>query len=211
MKEYVVQQGDCLVSIAEAHGFRWKDLWTLPENQALRNLRKDPNVLNPGDVVLMPDKRLKYEKRSTGQKHKFVRLGTKAIVRLQLLDTSQKPRPGLRYVANLDTREYEDVTDSNGYLTVPIAATDEKMTLHVGDSGQEEVYELALGNVDPVDEMKGVKDRLRNLGYQVESELDEAEDLLHDAIVDFQRTAGLPESGEIDEETRKRLVAVHGS
>jgi hypothetical protein len=212
VKEYVVQEGDCLTSIAAAHGFRWQDLWNLQENRALRDSRDDPNVLNPADVVRIPERRLKYEKSPTDQRHEFVRLGTRAVARFRLLDTSQKPRAGLRYVATVDMCRYEDKTDADGYLTVPVSPTAEKLTLHVWNSGQEEVYELSLGNVEPVDEMKGVKDRLANLGYGVESELEDGEaDALHAAISDFQRAAGLPESGELDPATRERLKAAHGS
>jgi peptidoglycan hydrolase-like protein with peptidoglycan-binding domain len=106
---------------------------------------------------------------------------------------------------------HEGTTDSDGYVTVPIVAKDEKLTLHVWDGDHEETYELALGSVDPADEMMGVQHRLMNLGYDVESEMGEPGELTQSAIADFQRTAGLPETGELDDVTRRRLMAVHGS
>ena len=40
-----VQQGDCMVSIAELCGFFWETLWNHPNNKDLRGLRHDPTVL----------------------------------------------------------------------------------------------------------------------------------------------------------------------
>jgi LysM repeat protein len=45
MKRYRVRKGDCLSSIAKKYGTTLKKLWDYPENIALKEKRKDPNVL----------------------------------------------------------------------------------------------------------------------------------------------------------------------
>ena len=59
MPEHMVVAGDCILSIAEENGFQWKTIWNHAANSKLKADRGDPNVLFPGDVVFVPDKRLK--------------------------------------------------------------------------------------------------------------------------------------------------------
>jgi hypothetical protein len=75
MPEYTVKQGDCLSSIAEKHGFTPDKIWDHRKNSQLKEKRKDPNFLQPGDVVHMPDKEKKEEFGDTDQRHKFKRRG----------------------------------------------------------------------------------------------------------------------------------------
>ena len=54
---YTVQSGDWLQKIAEEHGFEsWRDLYNHPDNAAFRAKRPDPDVIYPGDVVMIPDR-----------------------------------------------------------------------------------------------------------------------------------------------------------
>ena len=84
-----VQQGDCIASIAEAHGFFWETLWKLPENSGLKQLRKEPTILQEGDVVQIPELREKEEHCGTEARHKFTRKGVPAILRMRILKTSE--------------------------------------------------------------------------------------------------------------------------
>jgi hypothetical protein len=56
---YIVQEGDCFLSIAYQHGFFWETLWNLPANAELRNTRQDPGQLLVGDRVMVPDRQIK--------------------------------------------------------------------------------------------------------------------------------------------------------
>ena len=54
-KPYTVRQGDTLTSIARQFGFaNWKDIYYNPANAALRLRRPNPDLLQPGDQVLIP-------------------------------------------------------------------------------------------------------------------------------------------------------------
>ena len=64
---YQVKQGDCISSIAFEHGFFGDTIWNHPNNKDLKTKRQDPNILMPGDMVFVPDKRLKEVSESTNQ------------------------------------------------------------------------------------------------------------------------------------------------
>ena len=91
---YFVKQGDCIYSIAKAHGFLWETLWDLPENAELKQMRKDPAVLYPGDRVFIPDLRKKEEPGETEKRHRFRLKGTPSKLVLRFLDDKGQPRAG---------------------------------------------------------------------------------------------------------------------
>lgn len=49
-----VDTGDTLSHIAARFGMTWEDIYEHDANRALRALRPDPNVIHPGDIVLVP-------------------------------------------------------------------------------------------------------------------------------------------------------------
>ena len=53
MKRYTVVRGDYLVKIAAEHGTTWQAIWHHPANAEHRNRRKPPDVLYPGDVLVI--------------------------------------------------------------------------------------------------------------------------------------------------------------
>ena len=53
---YTVKTGDYMAKIAQQHGFsRWQDIYNHPSNQQFRLKRPDPNMIFPGDVIMIPD------------------------------------------------------------------------------------------------------------------------------------------------------------
>ncbi|MBN2170813.1 MAG: peptidoglycan-binding protein [Candidatus Krumholzibacteriota bacterium] len=85
MPEHRVTQGDCLLSLAKEHGFSWETLWNHPDNAELKRLRKDPNALKPGDVLVIPERRDKQEDAAGEAKTQFRRTGALARLRLEIL------------------------------------------------------------------------------------------------------------------------------
>ena len=54
-KLYSVQRGDTLTAIARRFGLKsWQDLYHSPDNAAFRAKRPNPNLIFPGDIIVIP-------------------------------------------------------------------------------------------------------------------------------------------------------------
>ncbi|MGH7150411.1 MAG: hypothetical protein ACREIU_06930, partial [Planctomycetota bacterium] len=107
---YVVRQGDCIASIAFERGLFPDTVWDDPENAELRRERGDPNILAPGDVVVVPDKRPKEVPGATESRHRFKRKGVPERLCLRLLRDGE-PRSPVPYSIVLDGHAVEGTTD----------------------------------------------------------------------------------------------------
>src|SRR4051794_701756 len=57
-RPYSVQRGDSLTAIARRFGLKsWQDLYNSPDNTAFRAKRPNPNLIFPGDVIVIPEQR----------------------------------------------------------------------------------------------------------------------------------------------------------
>ncbi len=223
--DYVVKQGDCISSIAKDTGHFWETIWNHADNAELKEVRKDPNVLLPGDRVTIPEVTPKEESGETEQRHRFVRRGEPAVFRLQLLraprrirraeDEPREPKPRANVPYNIffdGELVASDVTDAEGRLACPIPGNtrEGKLVLEPGTE-REKTYPIRLGHVPPITELRGVKARLANLGLPCGDETDELTNRLRAALRAFQERHGLTVNGEPDQATRDKLVEVHGS
>ncbi len=205
---YTVQQGDCLDSIAFAHDFFPNTIWQHPPNAALREKRKDPNILYPGDVLIIPDKRLKEHAAPTDAKHKFRRKGIPKLFSVQVKRPSGSPYKNKPYEVFVDGGPpRKGDTDGEGWLRQYIQPNAREAKLTVGGS----VTIFDLGHLDPVSEISGVQGRLRILkfyGGEISGVLDD--DTL-EAIRAYQTVHELEVNGQVDEKMRNLLVEESGS
>src|SRR4051812_33328111 len=89
MPQHEVSQGECISSIAAQYGFFWETVWKDGENMELRGSRPNPNTLLPGDVVAIPQKKIKEESCATEQLHKFKRKGVPAVLKIKLMQNGE--------------------------------------------------------------------------------------------------------------------------
>lgn len=207
-EKYIAKQGDCLSSIAESKGMFWRTIWDNSANKALHDRRKDPNVLFPGDEIWIPDKVQGVEKGETEKRHVFRRKGIPAKIRIVLLDDKHEPRRNLPYLLVVDGEVFSGSTNSDGALEHQISPKAVTGNLRVG-RGHEEVYALSLGHLDPHDEIQGVQERLKNLGFECGTIDGVAGSKTEEAVRAFQKRFGLQETGIIDEATRNQLKQLH--
>jgi hypothetical protein len=208
MMVHRVAAGECMNSIAERYGFFWETLWNLPENAALREARRNPNILAEGDRVFVPEVRLHQQPAATGRRHSFRRRGVPAWLRFRFLDAAGVPRTGLAFTLEVDGKRIEGATDGRGAIAVPIppSARTARLVLEGGER-----YVFQLGGLDPVDTPRGARGRLRSLGFftgPVDGPLDGP---VEAALRQFQHVEGLEMTGQPDEATRGALVRRHGS
>lgn len=209
--EHVVQPGDCMASIAVTHGFFWQTLWNLPQNSGLKDKRKNPYVLHPGDVVYIPDSKHKEEVCVTGKQHRFRVKGVPERLHIVFTDELDQPIPNQPYVLTIDGKlKFQGQTDGAGAINQPIPPDARTGRLVLGKNRDQRVFELKLGGVDPVDELTGVQGRLYNLGYY-DGAIDGIPSAqLTTALLLFQDKYDLPPSGLIDQDTKEKLKKLFG-
>jgi len=205
---HTVTQGECISSLADRYGFFPDTIWNDPANSDLKRERKNPNVLSPGDVVVVPDKRVKEETGGTGQMHRFRKKNTPAMLRIRFLDDEDRPRGNMRYTLEIDGDNYEGSTDSDGKIEHPIPPGAKKGMILLGN---EDIIPLSFGELDPVENTSGIQARLMNLGFDCGGVTGEMDSRTREALKGFQGKYGLSPSGNVDEDTKTKLLQIHGS
>lgn len=238
-KDHVVRQGECVLTIAEKKGFFWETLWSHPNNAELKQLRGDPNVLLPGDVLHIPDKEEKTVSGATATLHRFRLKGTPGKLRLKIMKRPPQEEEEAVEQTLAGAGEYieaepvqqqteaaadipfalyidgvliaEGRTDGEGIIeeTIPASARRGRLVLEKG-TPQERTITLNLGHMDPIDELVGVCKRLLNLGFPCPTNVSEMTPAIQQALQNFQRQYDLEVTGEPDDATRSKLLEVHG-
>lgn len=207
-KIIIAKEGDCFINICTQEGFYWETVWNHSENRQLRELRKKHNILKKGDRIYIPDWEIKEYQAETEKRHTFCVKVRRVNFTLTLMNLGQ-PRANEDYTLIVNGNSRTGTTDENGTFTESIPPKARYGRLLLGEM-QEEIT-LNFGYIDPIEEISGVQKRLQNLGF-FEGRID---DRLNPettaAIAEFQRTVELSGEGELTDETRQKLVEVHGS
>ena len=211
MPKHTVKQGECISSIAYKYGFFPDTLQQEAENSELMQSQRNPDILYPGDVINIPEKKEKSESIDTEKRHTFVRKGVPVYLKLRLLDDEQKPRANVDYTLSVDSLTFTDTTDYDGYIDKPIPPDSKRAILKLKIDEKTEVYEIPLGHIDPIEEISGIQERLHNLGYDCGNIDGEFGDKTRKMMNLFQRQNGLEETDVINDETRQKLLDLHGS
>jgi hypothetical protein len=213
--EHTVEQGEHLSRIAKKYGFSdYRTIWDHPQNATLKQKRQNPNVLNPGDRLHIPDKEVREESRSTDQTHRFKVKGSRLMLRLVLEDMYEKPIANAACELFVEGEKHELTTDGKGKIEVAILPTAENgmLVMKTKETAIEEVaIPVKIGHLDPVEEITGQKARLGNLGYYVGAIDDKQDDAFRLAVEEFQCEHALAVDGVCGPATRAKLKSVHGS
>lgn len=203
---YTVQPGDCVSSVAFAHGFFEDTLWDLPENADVKKARKDLNILLPGDRLTIPELRSKTLDCAIDQSHTFRRIGVPERLRIQMLDGDQKPRKNLEYTLTVDESKFTGKTDGDGYLDhwISPAAMSARLEFPKNEFGLPEAYDIDIGRLDPVNSVNGAAARMQNLGFFGPGQP------FQRALEDFQEIQKLEVTGALDRATQDKLVELYG-
>lgn len=213
--KHEVQQGECLSVIAEQHGFHdYSVLYDHPDNEGLKKIRPNPNVLEPGDKVSVP----KLEERSEAAKvdsvTSFKLILPKKELRIVLKDRHGEPLADEPYDLHVQGRPplKDQRTDGDGLIKQPVPLGAKIATLEV----RGRTLKLELGALNPAwdtpDEgVRGAQARLHNLGFNVGPDDGELGRRTRAAIAMFQHEQGMTIDGELTEELANALRDAHGS
>ena len=138
---------------------------------------------------------------------------------VKLSDYFLQPYASKKYHVMVEGLRFEGETDSDGVVKedIPKDAKQVVVRLWIDDypQGRQRLYTLKLGELPPVDNLRGAKIRLKNLGYYDGVIDDGKSDDLRLAVADFQDdhkdTHGLDATRELDTGTAGALEEVHGS
>jgi hypothetical protein len=174
------EQGDCIYSIAARAGHAWQTLWDHPRNRDLREARKDPGILLPGDRVFVPEVKVKSLELASGKRYRVVIDGQWVTLRLRLCDGDGEPIPQADYRLSVGAVETVVRTDDDGVLTATVPAAAEEASLL--DVATGETLTLRIGHLDPTGSPGAVRKRLANLGYHPGGDEDEMGAELDDQV-----------------------------
>lgn len=211
-RQHVVQQGESLVTIAHANGFRTaRPIWESPENAELRARRPDPNILYPGDVVVVPDKGERTVSCRTSAVHRFVLERLVRTLRVRVQDPGGAPLDFEPWELDAEGTLLDGETDETGLVEAEVPLDARSATLTVGAVR----WELRLDELDPAshtdDEgVSGVQERLRNLGIDPGAVDGDPGPKTREALAMFQSSHGLPVTGELDPATLAKLHEAEG-
>jgi hypothetical protein len=208
-------QGDSIPSLAKDHGFRdWATLWNHPSNASLREERKNPNVLDEGDLVFIPTKTPRRVTCSTGKEHVFRVRSRKTHVSVALRDDEDAPYASCEYKLVVEGGQtFSGYTTLKGVVKHEVPADADKADLTLwpdeDDPDHKVEYTLHIGHLDPIGTLDGVRHALGNLGYDCGDEKgDDLGKKTAAALLAFQREEGMDEpTGALDDDTRRRLAA----
>lgn len=214
---HVVQQGEHLSGIAKKYGFTsFVVIWEDPANADLKRARANPNVLFPGDRLVIPDRMMRVESRPTDQRHRF-RLQRRGLdLRLALRDESGDPIRGTKCRLVIEGAQRELVTNTDGLVAseIPVDARHGRLLVEDREVPLFVDAPVSVGELDPADKVTGQIARLNNLGYdagEVQTPRDKkAQEQFRSAVEEFQCNHHLVVDGVVGPATQASLKQIHG-
>jgi len=211
-KTHKVKPGECLSTIAARYGFLdYKTIYDHADNEALRSRRPNPNMIHPGDEVIIPDKAHKQVDCATGKRHTFVLEQPKRKLVLKFLDEDGQPLANETYELEVEDEYIEGATDDAGRLEAEIPLHARSAALRLG----ERHYRVKIGDLNPLDDVdddgvSGVQGRLRNLGFDPGPLDGKIGPRTRHAIAAFQASRGLAVTGDWKGSILDELKKAHG-
>lgn len=229
MPVHTVRQGESVATLAKRWGVHPDSIWEHPDNAELKDLRKNPFVLKPGDTLTIPDPEEREETVATERVHEFVLSRKMARFEMRFLHEGE-PRAGWSYLLGVDDEPdpRKGDLDDDGWLRIDIPADVERGVIHLyppdeesedseEESGDEAPvedlcveYELHFHHLDPVDAPSGARQRLHSLGLCSGAEEDGLGPKTRAALRAFQLLHGLDPTGDLDSATIDELRSKHG-
>lgn len=210
----MIQPGQCLSSVAAEEGLgRCEALFDAPENADLRQRRPNPNALQVGDVVTIPEHTPLTVSLTRGQLQRVVLKRPTAQLRTYVYDLAGAPIADAPYVLDAGADRFEGRTAGDGLVqhTIGLDVVEAilRVTTQIEETALELVWTLAVGQLGPANEVDGAQARLNNLGFAcgiVDGDLGVQ---TQGALRAFQVSVDLKPTGVLDATTAAALQREH--
>jgi hypothetical protein len=209
MYTHTVRQGESVISLSKRYGILADKILDHPDNRQYQDRGRSRGILHPGDMVTIPDRETREEEVSTEQRHRFRCLNQLAWLKIRFL-RGDRPLANEPYTLRVGDNDSSGNLDQDGWLRrrVPVDARDAVVLL--GEGFSQRTVDLRIGNLNPAQETSGIGQRLHNLGFLQSNGDLESDRIYAEGIRMFQAKYGLEETGELNEDTRNRIVEVYG-
>jgi hypothetical protein len=214
LKPYIVRPGDYLTQLAYRFGFNADEVWQDAKNAKLKDLRPNPDILVPGDILFIPDAPAENLPIQSGTTNPYVADVPHVEVVLIFME-GDKPMANepceIGGLGEADPTASPPSTDGDGKLTLNVPVLVREVSVRFPKKRNRD-YLFHVGDMDPITETSGVRKRLCNLGYlpRVPDDTTEEDDEhLKQVLAFFQSNNGLNPTGEIDDPTRQILSDLH--
>jgi peptidoglycan hydrolase-like protein with peptidoglycan-binding domain len=185
-------------------------VWHDAKNAEIKAKRRKPNVLHQGDVVYIPRARKTGQPLSKGTTNTYqVKVPRKKLSLTFKDDRVQNAEYTVRGLGSPVTG-----STSSGAFSVDVPVYVREIVISFDDIPL--LYNVRIGDLDPIAETSGVRQRLEHLGFRrpirttAETE-EEAAEADSEAITAFQVSQGLDATGTLDDATHAALESAHGS
>jgi N-acetylmuramoyl-L-alanine amidase len=211
-RTHIVQEGDSLQSVAARYGFaNSKTLYDYAGNADLARKRPNPDLLFPGDRILLPPVQVKACECVEKLVHRFETKRSWLRLRIRLLNEEGKPIQNESFRIVTSDVTVSRATGSDGVLDALVPPHSDTARLEVLGM----TVALQLGRLHPMWQTpdggwSGVVARLQNLGYLPEDGLSGDDTCVEEAIRLFQREHGQPEDGRISPRLLTALERAYG-
>ncbi|VUD46700.1 hypothetical protein TDB9533_00876 [Thalassocella blandensis] len=216
-KTHTVKQGDTLSKIARQYGyFDYRKIYDHPDNEDFRELRDNPNVLFPGDKIVIPDKEAEVATLATSSTHTFQLLTPQQDkLSIKLQNIYGNAWDGKKAKLTLGDQVIEQVLDDSGVISVEIIDDSQDcgfIELYLDEESDEptEKIEIKINHLDPVTENTGIQARLKNLGYDCGPIDGKIGKITKECIEAFQADNELVVDGIAGPNTQAKLKELYG-
>jgi len=154
-QNHKVTQGECLSSIAKKYGFNdYRIIYDDGANAAFKQKRPNPNIIFPGDIIVIPDHELKEVPKPTEQTHNFVIEPHPVKLRLVVKNDEDKPFANMKYDLKVGSATFSGTTDGGGKIEQVIQPDDSsaELVLYPGEGENKNIvgiFKMDLGHLDP--------------------------------------------------------------
>lgn len=219
-KPHVVRHGEYLTALAFRAGTTVEAILADPKNGEIKKSRH-PEILNPGDIVYLPDPREDPPSLDAQTDNAFTADVPMVEVHVTLKGRDGKPVAGQQLASVPVVSETPLETDGSGKVTFKVPVHIKNVRLSVKKTGVQ--FDVRIGHLDPHGERSGLLSRLRQLGYVADensritgrawlgatgSDLDAR--VLAQAIAAFQSAHGMEITGTMDEALCAAVRDEHG-